>query len=281
MNENLKKLLTGVGITEDIISEVVKDDNPEDFSVEPYVQTFKDTQTKLFENQYRDRLIDKNELDQKFNILRETHASKISKEFNLGYSRNELKNMELEEVLAKATEKMNETVLNASSKSDKELLAQVKSLQEANALSKEEIEGVKERYELEIGKVKNEYDSKLNSIQVSHIFQKEFEKYKWGLEPALIPVIKKQIQEEILENYSVSADGSMSGKSGEHATDFDGTGLFENVSQPIEILLKKYKAIAKVQVPDEDKNFRTPTGGFNTKNMSPAAQAILAAAKRK
>jgi hypothetical protein len=279
MNEHLKAFLNGINVSDKMIAEITKEDKPEDFTIDSFVENFQEVQTKLFENKYKGRIVDQDEQDKKFDILRGTLASKVAKDFGLELTRKEIEKMKFEDVVAKANEKMMKALADAQGNNDAELVAQMKKLQEETAASKEELETLNSRYESELQNTRKEFDTQLNTIKVNNLFQKEFEKYNYGLDAVHIPLIKKQVQEEILSLYDVKGDGTIAGKDGTHAQDFEGKGIFENVSQPIESLLKKYKAIAKVQLKDE-KVVTTGKGQFVVENMSPAAKAIYEAARK-
>ena len=280
MNEDLKKFLNGIGVSNEILAEVTKEEKADDFEVDTFVSNYQEVQTKLFENKYKDRIVDQDSLDKKFDILRGTLASKVAKDFGLEITRKEIEKMKFEDVVAKATARMKKQIEEAQGNNDEELVSQMKKLQEEAAAQKEEIETITSRYESELQNTKKEFDTQLNTINVNNLFQKEFDKYDYGLDAVHIPMVKRQVQNEILSLYDVQGDGTIAGKDGTHATDFDGKGIFENVSQPIEALLNKYKAIAKVQKVD-DKTVKTAKGAFVVDNMSPAARAIYQAAQKK
>lgn len=273
----LNKFLEGIGVKPETIVALENEENPDDFDIKPFVDGHLSTRTKLFENKYKDQLLTEEELDKKFAILKETHRAKINKQFELNYTRKELKEMDLDAVLLKAQEKVDEITTAAQGQNDEELVAQVKKYQTEIAEKTTEMDTVKDRFEADLIKAKGAFDTEIKTIKVDNLFAKEFDEFTFGLDAELVPMVKRQIQQEILGKYVVNADGTLEGADGTHAQEFDGQGIYETVTEPITHLLKKYKAIAKVKV--DDPALRTPTGGLVTKDMSPEALAMLKAIK--
>lgn len=273
----LNKFLEEIGVTPETIVALENEENPEDFDIKPLVDGHLSTRTKLFENKYKDQLLSEEELDKKFAILKETHRAKINKQFELNYTRKELKEMDLDTILLKAQERVDELTTAAQGQNDEELVVQVKKLQTEIADKTTEMDTVKDRFESDLTKAQGAFDNEIKTIKVDNLFAKEFDEFTFGLDAELIPMVKRQVQQEILAKYVVNADGTLEGLDGTHAQDFEGQGIYESVKEPITHLLKKYKAIAKVKV--DDPLLRTPKGGFDTKDMSPAALEMLKSIK--
>lgn len=281
MNELLKKFLNGIGVSDDTIETLFLEEQPAEFELEPLIENYQDVQTKLFENKNKERLFDQKELDKKFKIVKDGHAMKLNKLFNLGYTRKEVEEMEYEEIVKKSEEKMTTAIADAQGTNDEQLVEQVKNLQVELSESKDEITSVTERFEGELTKAKGDYDHQLNEIQLGQVFKSEFDKYKYGLDAALVPVIQAQVEREVRKTYVVKADGTLEGKDGTHPTSYEGKGIYDNVSQPVKYLLDKYNAIAKVQTVDDKTTIKTPTGQYVEENLSPAAKALLERQRQK
>lgn len=270
----LTEFLNDFGIEKKDIETLLAETPPEDFDVKELVKKYDGIKEKLFENKYKNRLIDEDELDKKFDILRGTHAAKINKQFDLGFTRKELESMKFEDVLEKASEKVSATIEESQGKNDPELIGQIKKLQKELADEREEKDALTERFENDRSAIEKEFTSKLNKIQVENLFQKEFDKYTLGVDPVIIPLIKKEVKEKTLERYDVDSDGNLSGKDGTHAQDFNGKGIYSHLSEPVKDLLIEHNALAKVQITDDPKAVLTPSGQYIKEKLSPHAQEL-------
>lgn len=280
--ELLKKFLHGINVSDEIIELFTNEEAeiPDDYDYEETVKNHTEVQTKLFENAYKDKFKNDEEIDKKFGILKETFAAKVNKLFKLGFTRKELSEMDYEDVLKKAGDNVQEAVSNAQTSNDTELIEQVKTLQLQNAESKDELQAAQERYESEISKLEKGYEVKLNEIQVDQVFDREYEKYKFGLDEPLIPMVKAQIKKEIRERFIVNGQtGEISGIDGTHAQAFDDKGIYSHVSEPVKYLLERYNAVAKQQMVDSPE-IKTPQGAFVKDNLSPDAKRMLEAAQK-
>jgi hypothetical protein len=277
MNDFWIKFLQGIGVSKETIDAMNKEEKPKDFDVNTHIDGYQSVQEKLFENKHKDRIIDKEALDKKFEVYRGTLAAKLNKQFDLGFTRKEIESMSFEEVLEKASVHVETKVSEASNNTDSELVKKNKLLQESVASAKNELDEYKSKFESEVSRIESEKQSELDEVKVDALFEKEWEKYTYAPEFAhLMPTIKKDIKQETKAKYKIATDGKLAGIDGTHAQDFDGKGIYDNLSQPVEYLLKKAKVVAKTQVIDEN----TPISvlAATPEKLSPAALNIFKAA---
>ncbi len=277
MNKELIAFLKGIGVSQETIDAVSKEEKPEDFDVNKYVDMYQSTQEKLFENKHKDRIIDQADLDKKFDVLRGTLAAKLNKQFDLGFTRKEVESMKFEDVLEKAHEHLQSKIDEAANQTDSELVKKNKLLQESLAAAKGELDDYKDNFDLEVGKIKEEYESKLNNVLVDKMLDEEHEQYEWPIAPELIPVIKEKINNTIKSNFKVFPDKKIEGIDGTHAQAFDGKGIYKDVSEALRDLRVKYNSIAKNKIVN-DKDTPISTLVANPEKLSQAAQNILNAA---
>ncbi len=279
MQKELIEFLKGIGVQQSTIDALNKEEKESGFDVKTYIESHQSTQEKLFENKHKDRIVDKTELDKKFQIQRGTLAQKLNKRFNLGFTRQELESMDYEDVLEKAAENMDKAIEESRTNSDQELIKKNKLLQESNAAIKDELDEFKQKSIQEIEAARLDFERKLTAIEVEKVFEDEYSRYKIGIDEPLIPIIKKQVKEEILAAYEVKRDGTLSGKDGTHAQDFEGKGIYAHVSEPIKYLFNKYNVPQKSQVVEDIKGIKTPITA-NPDKLSPAAAGLLSRIKK-
>jgi len=177
---------------------------------------------------------------------------KFNKEIGLGLTRDEIEKMTPDEFAVKAGEHVESKVSEASNQTDSELVKKNKILQETVALAKNELDEYKGKFESEVSRIESEKQAELDEVKVDGLFEKEWEKYTYAPEFShLMPTIKKDIKQETKARYKISTDGKLAGIDGTHAQDFDGKGIYDNLSQPVEFLLKKAKVIAKSKIVED------------------------------
>ncbi len=182
MQKELIEFLKGIGVQQSTIDALNKEEKESGFDVKTYIESHQSTQEKLFENKHKDRIVDKTELDKKFQIQRGTLAQKLNKRFNLGFTRQELESMDYEDVLEKAAENMDKAIEESRTNSDQELIKKNKLLQESNAAIKDELDEFKQKSIQEIEAARLDFERKLTAIEVEKVFEDEYSRYKIGID---------------------------------------------------------------------------------------------------
>jgi len=247
LNPNLKAYLNLRGVTDADIKKIVNEEEVDGFKVEDVVNTHNDIQQKLFQNKFKDQLFTKDQMDAKFNTVRGTTSATLNKTFEIGLSRKDAEGTTLEDMMTKIAEKNAGKVEAAQGSNDQELKDKVKTLQTANADLVIAATDATELHTTELATAKADFDLKINTRDVDQLFSDEFSKYNFGSDnKALIPVIKKAVKDEIKAKFVIADKGELTGIDDTHAESFEGNGIYQTLSEPVEYLLKtKYNAVAK------------------------------------
>lgn len=277
--ETVKEFADLVGIDESSFNLLIAKEKPEDFDLQKLATNYKDKERKLFENSLDKEGMFKEQTDQKFKIFKETVSTKIAKGLGLNFTRKEAAEIDWEEMLNKANEHMAKQIQAGSESSDEELRNQLKLEQEKSINLKNDYDEYREKIKIELEEKEKNYKSDLKKVHVGLKFNEEFDKVDWGIPKLHIPKWKQELQNEIMENYHVNEDGTLTGKNGAHAESYDGKNIYNHIREPLTFLLDKYQLLKKSYgQPDGEGGASAvvaKNGVFNRAKMSPAAVAML------
>lgn len=234
---NLKDLLLKLGFKEDQLNE--------DMDVNSVFDSYQETQKDVFITKYGGEIKEEAEKSAKKAIKRKM-AVELNRKFNLGSSRRDAESQDPFTML--------ETIEIGGDGADKDAL-----IQEMNGY-KDQIVTLKAAHATELEVI----DNTRKEMAVNSIIEKSINRISFANKDRE-SIDRNFLRQEILNNYTINHEtGKLLDKSGSKALNFEGTGTFETVDEPIDVLVNKYKLSAKRAAVEDE----TGAGGDDTPNTN-------------
>lgn len=284
MTDNLKTFLKAIGISDELVTQLTAETPPEDFDLNDSTNSYLALREDLFKTKFGKTMLSQKDVDDKFNIYRNTLKQKINKSLGMGHSRADLDVMELEDFFKKTAEFVDGKITAASKATDDELKAKLTETESKLVTLNEAIQQLEDDKTAEIDKIKGEYDAKLKARDFDVTFGNAFSKIELGVSAEQALVFKDFFKREILtkmgDDYSVDLEGNIKGDNPRGMTNFEQNGFYTKLEQPIEYLVEKHKIGKKSNGAEGGGGSAFTSGGtIVTDNLSDNARKMLERAK--
>lgn len=241
-----KEFLAQIGITGELLETISKEDLPEGTNLESLVESYRTSQKPVYKN------LLKGEVDESVRTQLGRNAAKIEKIISetLGLSEIGVEiNPEAGGISAALKlfkdhyeEKIKSGINDEEVKGMRERLGtltnSIKQLEESR-------DSWKTKFETETDKLIREKEEVIKSIFRDRLFEEKFSAINWGVKEAMLSIVQDRIKEEIMSRYNIDEEGNLTSKDGGEALNFENTGVYTTLNQPIEYLVKKYDVTRK------------------------------------
>lgn len=237
MNQDFLEFLTKtVGISPAAIEAAIAENSTFDPN---YAQTWANTNKSIVLDKHGEPFFQKKMADA-FSIRNTTVNQAINKAFELGMSRDEAGQIELEKLLGMAKIKVDEIKAEASSKTDAKLREEVETWKTGHLEWKNKYETLSEKSAAEIAQEKERANIEINDFYVKNTINSATDEMKWGIDHKQVPFWKEKIVVDLMSKYKIEPDGRMFGKSGGDAVNHDGNGVYNNVHEAVQYMFVRH-----------------------------------------
>ena len=274
MTEELKKLLSQLGISGDYLKNLTAETPAEDFDPAAAYDAYSKSRKAVLLKSLKPEIDAKIEAGHK--VAQKTFAKKVAKALDLELTGSEAEKAGLDGVLALVPDRIKAIEETAAGQTDAELRNQLQALKDKIQESTTALSTANADFETKLQRVEREKQEAIHERDLRDLFQLKFDKIKYGATPEHVKLFKESAKRKIADKYKIEKDGTIFDKDGTSAINFEENGTYATLDEAILYLATEANVLEKSKGGTGGNGLPGgPAGKTTTDKMSSAAKQML------